>query len=296
MRQKCKSVNRANSGDDTHWYIQLVDKSMNELYKILIFLPREFPIAPPKITVTQKLRHPWVNMQTLEVFHHDLTSWSSRSDLGATVVEILREFTTSKPAIVGESNTQQVTSTILPQSGNILEMVSMPVIPGDFPELKSLKDAELELLDSDSAVFDGFITNLILVTKYRQMKEELLHDNVDEASSLIKLHDSVLSAQSLLETHTQDLSLLQKNVDALVVERDSLMKKFTPKTLLDDLSKLVDSTESETNSILSNFTLTEDSKAALLQQRIMHHKAKALTELISIHGTSKLSTSPSMRR
>ena len=150
MRQQCKSLNQFYGNDDSMWYIQLVDKNMQELYKILLTLPKDFPNVAPQISVSQLLDHPWVDPAVRTVRHPTVVGWNPKCDVGTVILDVLREFTTKKPTLIPDNNTPRGQTTVKPADNDI-------TVPAVFPGLNDLPLEYLQKMDEDDSLLNDFV-------------------------------------------------------------------------------------------------------------------------------------------
>lgn len=294
MRDRCRSINPVSSTDDTRWYIQLVNKDMVELYKIFVYIPRDFPTSPPQITVSHILEHSWVNASTKVVQHPELVSWKTGNDLGNILVDILQEFTTKKPRVIKDDSARRdsAQSSVSQSAGSYVEVLAMPAIPADFPELQALSVDELENLDKDPSVLDSFISTLPLMQTYHKMKDAERKVSLSTAQEALLVHDDLKNSQKLVNSLGETLEGLRKDLETVLDERDQIMSHYTPKYLLKDLSELSNQTDRDSARFLDSQNQSEEAKSAYLQQRILYHKSMALSDLLTVHSASRIIGSP----
>jgi hypothetical protein len=295
MREKCKSLNAVSANDDTRWFVQLVDKNMKELYKIFLYIPRDFPNAPPQITVSDVLDHPWVNQDTKVVQHPLVISWNAHNELGAILMDVLREFTTKKPRVVDNDSRLRrtsVQSSASQSSPSIIEIVAMPSIPPDFPELKELPLEVLEDLDKEPARLGTYIDSMELMTKYRTMTRMAREETLLVAKEGLIAQGLLDHSEQNLQSVLADISKLRAEFEESLQERDSIMSHYTPNYLLRDLSVLADQMDTQSAHFIESFERDEESRNKYLQQRILYHKAMALSELLTVHSGSRALGSP----
>lgn len=295
MKEQCKSLNPVVSGDDTQWFIQLVDKNMRELYKIFLTLPRGFPTTPPRVTLSVPLGHPWVDPNSKVVNHPSIVSWSRESEIGRIMMDILKEFTTKKPVVM-----QDVVST--PRVGvgsqapsparpsGVIETVAFPVLPTEYSELNDLSLEQLEAMEADPNLLDAYLDKLVIVQKYKQVASETKSKSRELAMTISEDYDKLLNSQFMQDTQLAQIHQTKAILETLLVQKDAMLCKFTPKNLLSDLTAIVARTEKETSRLLSEMSSIEEVKPQLIEQRMLHHKANALSELLSAHSTSRIFT------
>ena len=179
---------------------------------------------------------------------------------------------------------------------NVRNAVPMPALPTEFPELKDMPAEMLEQLEVNQSALDEFVSNLSILEKYRTMTRQ----SDDQSIRSAQTNTDAMAASDIIrgeiEMLVKQLQDAKKRAEESFTERDAVLLKFTPKSLLKDLNDLAESTDQETEKIISEFTSLEPAKAAILQQRILHHKAKALADLIAAHSGSRLGTSPKARK
>ncbi len=295
MREKCKSLNAVSPNDDTRWFIQLVDKNMQELYKIFIYIPRDFPTAPPQITVSVVLDHPWVNSGTKVVQHPLIIAWNSHNDIGAILMDVLREFTTKKPRAIEDESVlrrSSVQSSASQSSPSIIEIVAVPNIPAEFDELKPLTLDRLEELDKEPGYLDKFIDSMELITKYRNLKNDARAETLLTAKEAKIAEENLNQSTGKLQSVLDDISELRVEFEEVLRERDSIMSHYTPKYLLKDLSVLADQMDAQSAQFVDELEKDDESKNKYLHQRILYHKAMALSELLTVHSGSRALGSP----
>jgi hypothetical protein len=170
-----------------------------------------------------------------------------------------------------------------------LPTVPLPSVPTDFQELRDCKVEQLEQLEMNQTALDEFISNMAIVTNYRKARDETDIKARDMAEANVSAYLRLNEAQLDIIRLSQTLDDIRTRVEASFSERDSLMSKFTPKNLLRDLDSIAERSDKETDKILGDFSSLESAKMAVLNSRILHHKAKALADLISSHGSRAVS-------
>jgi len=174
--------------------------------------------------------------------------------------------------------------------------VPLPTIPVEFQELKDAKLDTLEQLEMNQTALEDFISHMAIVQNYTKAREETELKTRDLADANITAHQKLVACQSEIDEVAKALEDVRTRVEVSFSERDALMSKFTPKHLLKDLDAIAGKTDQETERILSEFTTLETAKAAILSQRSLHHKARALADLISSHGSRALSPRSDLRQ
>ncbi len=174
-------------------------------------------------------------------------------------------------------------------------MVSVPAIPTDFPELKSQTVERLEQLEMNQTALDEFVSELAFIQSFQKAKEETEAKTHDLATTNISAHTQMVKMEADIEAISQQLEDVRARTEISFAEKDALMSKFTPKNILKDLEMIAETTDRDTERILSDFTSIESAKTAILSQRMLHHKAKALADLISSHGSRAISPRSSTR-
>jgi len=169
----------------------------------------------------------------------------------------------------------------------------MPNIPQDFPDLDDLPLDTLEKLETDPAELEKFIHTMPIVVKYATIRKTENEKSVSDGTRVQEYHTAIRMKTEHLDKSFEELGSLRKQLEDVMAERDAVMAKFTPKNLVKELNKLAESTDKETNQISGSNSLSlEDMKSKILQQRILHHKAAALSELLTVHSGSHILTSP----
>jgi hypothetical protein len=165
------------------------------------------------------------------------------------------------------------------------QSVPLPAIPTDFQELRQANLDQLEQLEMNQTALEDFMSKMAIVENHRTTREETETKTRDLADSNVSSYFKLTTIQADVEQAGKDLQTARMQLESSFSQRDSLMSKFTPKNLLKDLDSIAETTDAETDKILSEFTSLESAKSAILTQRILHHKAKALADLISSHGS-----------
>ena len=174
--------------------------------------------------------------------------------------------------------------------------VPVPAIPIDFPELRNLSVEQLEQLEMNQTALEEFVGNMPIIQNYRKAREETDTKANDQALQNLTAHSKLNTATGDLDSLANRLNEVRERTEISFSERDDLMSKFTPKNILRDLETIAQSTDRETEKILSEFTSLDTAKTAILNQRILHHKAKALADLISSHGSRVVSPRSASRQ
>jgi hypothetical protein len=295
MRERCKTLTPVSSNDDTWWFVQLVDRNMKELYKINLYLPVEFPTNPPQVSLSVVLEHEWVDPTTKRVWHPKLRHWNPRFEIGSILMEILSELTTKKPRIIADSDSNRRTSVAessVTQS-SVAEVLAIPSIPNEVHELVDLPLDILEKLESDPTELDKFIDSMALVSRYTRMKDDEKQKTLLVAQSTVSEQGTLNKSVTALDAVFDQLTSLKTELEKVMTERDAMMSKYTPKYLLNDLREIAELTDRQTSRIVKASDISlEELKSQLLQQRLLHHKAMALSELLSVHSGSHIIGSP----
>lgn len=292
MKEQCKSLNPVVAGDDSQWFVQLVDKNMRELYKIYVHLPRGFPTTPPRVSLSVALSHPWVDPKSKNVSHPGLVAWSRDSEIGRIVMDILREFTTKKPSVIQSGDEpisgKTISPVVITSSPVVIETVAMPAIPTEFPELNDLPLDKLEALDIDSVALDSFVETMAILERYKRLGAES-RSRTNEVTMIVSdSYDKLLNSQFTQENNLRTIQQTKVQLDLLNEQKESLLFKFTPQNLVKDLAEVVRTTDAEHARFVAEFTSIEDVKARMIENRILHHKAAALAELLSAHSGSRV--------
>lgn len=175
-----------------------------------------------------------------------------------------------------------------------LSTVPIPAIPTEFSELRELSMDTLEKLDSDPVALEEFITRMAIVDNYRKAKEETESKTQEHARSSLVASSKIDMVQTEVSDMSAKLEVSRKKAEDSFADRDMLMSKFTPKNLLRDLERIATAADTETEKVLSEFSSIDAAKSAILTQRILHHKARALADLVSSH-TSRTNSAVSPR-
>ena len=172
------------------------------------------------------------------------------------------------------------------------ELFPMPTLPVDFPEIKAIPTEMLEQLEINQTALDEFVSNMEIVAKYKKQAVELDEKKTKMASKNVSEKARVDFLREECATVASELKEVKSRAEKSFAERDAMMSKYTPKNLVLNLDNLAASTDTETERLMSEFTSLDAAKASILQQRIVHHKARALSDLISSHSTARVGQSP----
>uniref|UniRef100_A0A1A9ZGL6 VPS37 C-terminal domain-containing protein n=1 Tax=Glossina pallidipes TaxID=7398 RepID=A0A1A9ZGL6_GLOPL len=170
---------------------------------LTVLLTVNFPNERPKLILSPRVRHCWVNPLTGEVEKAPgLLNYSPHSDLGRVVQVVIREFERFPPSVIKNSATVSSSNLILPlsinishsldnintvgaanntvsamQQQNINNYLSQQASPhesslttSNLPNLSTLSLDELKKLDNDPEFFNDFIQEMSVV---QQLNEEL---------------------------------------------------------------------------------------------------------------------------
>uniref|UniRef100_A0A1B0FL22 VPS37 C-terminal domain-containing protein n=2 Tax=Glossina morsitans morsitans TaxID=37546 RepID=A0A1B0FL22_GLOMM len=170
---------------------------------LTVLLTVNFPNERPKLILSPRVRHCWVNPLTGEVEKAPgLLNYSPHSDLGRVVQVVIREFERFPPSVIKNSTTVSSSNLILPlsinishsldnintvgvsnntvsamQQQNINNYLSQQASPhessltaSNLPNLSTLSLDELKKLDNDPEFFNDFIQEMSVV---QQLNEEL---------------------------------------------------------------------------------------------------------------------------
>jgi tRNA G10 N-methylase Trm11 len=172
------------------------------------------------------------------------------------------------------------------------DLVPLPALPVDFPELRALSQEKLEQLEVNPLSLDDFILNMAVVQKYSKAKAETDRKRYEICRKSVAYNFDIDESREELSSASTRLGEARRKTQESNAERDSLMSKYTPKNLMHDLDKVAESCETVTNELMSSFTSVEAAKAEFLSQRVLYHKAMALSDLISSHGSRSQITTP----
>lgn len=175
-----------------------------------------------------------------------------------------------------------------------IETVPLPALPVDFPELRSLPLDKLEQLELNPLSLDDFIANMTIIHNYTKAKEETNAKKIEICRNSLAVHSKIEFLRESVLQSSDHLRAAREKAEQSNAERNILLSKHTPKNLMQDLTKVAESSEAAADKIASSFTSVEAAKADFLTQRVLYHKAMALSDLISAHGTRSniLSQSP----
>lgn len=217
--------------------------------KLLISLPEQFPMLPPRVTVGRRARHSWVDERTMDVTGcRELTQgiWSQHVDVGRVVEQIRSEMFTHPPVFLDSGNAMppqhqphppvqhqhqhqryQGRHGAGPASAQTPAHTAIPQIPSTFPELDGMSTDELQKLSVDEAAFVALFTSLPICQQLDEMQSKLVDDNVALAQRNMSLRPELdLLKQQLAETH-QELGRRKAEYDGLVAQERELAMQFS---------------------------------------------------------------------
>ncbi|KAK6642960.1 hypothetical protein RUM43_004462 [Polyplax serrata] len=188
---------------------------------LIIHLPPEFPLEKPTIRVQPPVQHMWVNSNSTDVDKAPgLLNFTVHSDLGRVVQVIIREFKIRPAVVVGCS------SGILPDNPVVVTKVFNYTT--SFPELLSLSNEELQLLNNNQDKLDEFVCSLkpcvdcnnLIESRFVDV-ESIARDNLSKQGRLENLKKQVLK-------QVEQAKALKASFDSKNKEFEKLCQQFQP--------------------------------------------------------------------
>ena len=161
------------------------------------------------------------------------------------------------------------------------DTVPLPALPIDFPELKTLSLDKLEQLEMNPLSLDDFISNMAIVQSYKKAKDDTDTRNIDICRNSISASSKIENTRMQISSVSNQMLQARERAQQSTADRELVMSKYTAKSLVKDLEQVRQSSDAATERLSGSFDTVEAVKAEFISQRILHHKAVALSDLIS---------------
>ncbi|XP_047129848.1 vacuolar protein sorting-associated protein 37A isoform X1 [Hydra vulgaris] len=185
-----------------------------------ILLPPNFPNEKPIVTVSPKLKHPWVNEQMIIVDAPGLKTFYVHSDLGKVVKQIIKEFKTNPPQF---SNSFSPSTNLTSPSGfnqqliNPVKEVKLNVIPDRPPHYSE----NHKVIASNKCTYDEAIQPCDIQTDINNVMEKLKHFSKIELENVCNNEDLLLEyieeMKTITDLQVQRTKLLEENENIAVM-------------------------------------------------------------------------------
>ncbi|KAM9980427.1 hypothetical protein ACTFIZ_004444 [Dictyostelium cf. discoideum] len=129
----------------------------------------------------------------------------------------------------------------------------IPMIPTEFPELKSKSVEELEELLKNEDSLNAFIYSYDEVSELSDRKSKLLSENERLTKITDPLPNDINDLSAKLMTSRQKLEELKRKQEQLQQKKNSITDKYSQQNLLEILNDSISDLESESDNIVSSF-------------------------------------------
>ncbi|CAI5732446.1 unnamed protein product [Peronospora destructor] len=278
---------RAKDQQQTTFEVPVADTSRGSL-SLQLQLPSEFPMKVPQLQVSIPVQHRWLDTAGNVQGHPDLNQWTAHSDLGRIVTEIVAELravvsnaSENKPSVSLAKGISPATVASLSQypgarasytslsrpssqaqvqqpkqqtpDTSKSQRTQMPVIPAIFPELEELSLSQLEILNSDKHALKQFIKELTSVKWFTQLRDEVLHSNMEIAKTTLGYESEQRELQTVVEAQRKRLRDAQQALAEKQARQQCIVARYRPDALLEQLSVAVKNVENETDEVATQF-------------------------------------------
>ncbi|CEM14369.1 unnamed protein product [Vitrella brassicaformis CCMP3155] len=285
--------------DESRWQVQLVNQQFHTICTLQVLLPDQFPSVAPRISVTERLEHPWLNADHV-TGHPALRSWNPHCHLGTVVSEIVKEFTRNPPrhtagpataaAAIPSRTTQPVGAassdrsvggvqqpppplygqsvsppgTSGPSTPSNRPRTPLPPCPAEFERVKQMSLAELEFYKDNPNCLDDLITESEQLQQYAAMTSDLIKANAEVLEKNLARQQEVEEAQKAVTEKWTALQARKAEVEGLLKEQDALMQRFNAPQMVSALAE----------EARADFTAAEEVKRELFSASIDLHTFK----------------------
>ncbi|KAN0027403.1 hypothetical protein ACTFIU_010352 [Dictyostelium citrinum] len=129
----------------------------------------------------------------------------------------------------------------------------IPMIPTEFPELKSKSLEELEELLKNEDSLNAFIYSYDEVSELSDRKSKLLSENERLTKITDPLPNDINDLSANIMTSRQKLEELKRKQEQLQQKKNSITDKYSQQNLLEILNDSISDLESESDNIVSSF-------------------------------------------
>ncbi|CAH0493955.1 unnamed protein product [Peronospora farinosa] len=236
------------------------------------------------------VQHRWLDTAGNVQGHPDLNQWTAHSDLGRIVTEIVTELRAvvassafaNKPSmslardispasVASLSQYPGASASYTPLSRPSLQVQiqqpkqqsppdtskaqrsQMPEIPTIVPELEELSLLELEKLNSDKHALKRFVKELPSVKGFTQLRNEVLHSNMEIAKTTLGYESEQRELQTVIEAQRTKLRDAQQMLADKQARQQRIVTRHRPDALLEQLSVAIKDVENETDEVATQF-------------------------------------------
>ncbi|RLN46349.1 hypothetical protein BBJ29_006591 [Phytophthora kernoviae] len=157
-----------------------------------------------------------------------------------------------------------------------MQRTQMPVIPSTFPELQDLSQSQLEKLNSDRRALKKFVKDLTSVQEFTQLRDDVLHSNMDIAKKTLNHESELRELQALVEQQRSELRAAQEALAEKQAQQQRIAARHRPDALLEQLSAAAKDLDNETDEIATQFAHGDIDVAQFiatyLPQRNLYHE------------------------
>ncbi|EEB14800.1 odorant receptor, putative [Pediculus humanus corporis] len=242
---------------------------------LYITLPPEFPNEKPSIRVQPPVKHGWVSNNTDIDKAPGLLNFTAHSDLGRVVQVIIREFQIRPPMVVG-CFSNSIGKFILPRNYNFVS---------SFPELISLSNEELQLLNSNPDKLDDFVSSLKPCIDFNKLIESRFQDVETLAKNNLSKQGKLENVKKQIFSQMEQAKELKKSFEIKSKEFENLSQKYQPLNICHVLRLEAINSDEESEIIAEKFLNKEiDIEKFLLEyveKRKISHIRKTKEEKLS---------------
>ncbi|CAH0493954.1 unnamed protein product [Peronospora farinosa] len=280
---------RAKNQQQTIFEVPVADTPRGSL-SLKLQLPSEFPVKVPQLQASIPVQHRWLDTAGNVQGHPDLNQWTAHSDLGRIVTEIVTELRAvvassafaNKPSmslardispasVASLSQYPGASASYTPLSRPSLQVQiqqpkqqsppdtskaqrsQMPEIPTIVPELEELSLLELEKLNSDKHALKRFVKELPSVKGFTQLRNEVLHSNMEIAKTTLGYESEQRELQTVIEAQRTKLRDAQQMLADKQARQQRIVTRHRPDALLEQLSVAIKDVENETDEVATQF-------------------------------------------
>ena len=202
----------------------MIDVSVKGLGMMRVFLPPKFPGERPVLQLMQPYEHELVDKYS-QVRSPALARWGAKSKLADVVVAVVDALESHASLVANERTVADLAAqrslASAPAPARDEPRVSMPEIPGDFPELfDGLDDAALDALVADPEALEAAVDRVAVLASMVSLRGELRASNLAAARAALVAADDADAAQREAQTAADDLRDALAAYDAAKADAD----------------------------------------------------------------------------
>eukprot|EP00884_Botryococcus_braunii_P002496 jgi/Botrbrau1/12247/Bobra.0361s0010.1 len=249
-------------GDRFETPLRLPDGSIT---KLQIMLPPNFPQGPPLLSLTNPLRHPWMQANGRLSFRN-LDQWSyPRSRLANVVQEVF----------AGLSGQRQ--SQTPPPGWGPAASSRVPRVPDSFPEVEAKTHEELLQLLTEEGALQGLVRDIMARSHLSQLAGQMRAGNLSLAQANLAKEDVLRELRNQLAIiRSSDYAAAKEAFDEKYARQQGVLAKLRPDKLLDTLSTKINEADQASEELQDKFLRgdvpLDAFVEAYLKQRILYHQ------------------------